>query len=64
MTQYLTDEEGKVRLKEMLEGVKAVMKLSADKQDFWQKMDIAYPKFDETFTLPFADLPRLEKPKK
>lgn len=64
MTQYLTDEDGKVRLKEMLEGVKTVMKLSSDKHDFWQKMDVAYPKFDESLTLPFADLPRLEKPKK
>lgn len=34
MTQYLTPEEGKPRLKEMLEGVKAIMRLSRDKNEF------------------------------
>ncbi|MCK1679537.1 hypothetical protein IVA87_08695 [Bradyrhizobium sp. 147] len=64
MTQYLTPEEGKGRLKEMLEGIKAIMKVSRDKHDFWEKMDIAYPKLDgDNFLLPFEDLPRLEKPK-
>jgi P63C domain-containing protein len=64
LTQYLTPEEGKPRLKEMLEGVKAIMRLSKDKHDFWEKMDIAYPKLnDQNVMLPFADLPRLQKPK-
>jgi hypothetical protein len=64
MTQYLTKEEGKIRLKELLEGTKAVMRLSRDKQDFWEKMDVAYPKLNtDNVLLPFADLPRLEKPK-
>jgi hypothetical protein len=64
LTQYLTPEEGKPRLKEMLEGVKAIMRLSTDKRDFWEKMDIAYPKLnDANLLLPFVDLPRLEKPK-
>jgi hypothetical protein len=68
MTQYLTPEEGKPRLKEMLEGVKAIMRLSKDKQDFWEKMDVAYPKHPkidlDEFVLPFPDLPRLPKPPK
>ncbi|WP_315743820.1 MULTISPECIES: P63C domain-containing protein [unclassified Bradyrhizobium] len=64
LTQYLTPEEGKPRLKEMLEGVKAIMRLSKDKYDFWEKMDIAYPKLnDANLLLPFDDLPRLGKPK-
>ncbi len=64
LTQYLTLEEGKPRLKEMLEGVKTVMRLSKDKREFWEKMDVAYPKLNKgSLLLPFADLPRLEKPK-
>jgi hypothetical protein len=60
----LTPEEGKPRLKEMLEGVKAIMRLSKDKHDFWEKMEIAYPKLnDANLLLPFVDLPRLERPK-
>jgi hypothetical protein len=42
----------------------AIMKISRDKHDFWEKMDIACPKLDgDNFLLPFEDLPRLEKPK-
>lgn len=65
MTQYLTPEEGKVRLKELLEGTKALMKVSKDKHDFWEKMDIAYPKLnkDNELLLPFPDLPRLKRPR-
>ena len=64
LTQYLTPEEGKIRLKELLEGTKAIMRISQDKQDFWTKMDVAYPKLnDDNVLLPFADLPRLERPK-
>ena len=38
-------------------------RLSRDKQDFWEKMDIAYPKFDNVDLLPFeGGLPRLQKP--
>ncbi|SFJ92022.1 hypothetical protein [Bradyrhizobium sp. cf659] len=45
-------------------GVKAIMRLSKDKHDFWEKMDIAYPKWnDANLLLPFDDLPRLGKPK-
>jgi len=55
--------DDKVRLKELLEGTKAVMRISEDKQDFWKKMDVAYPKLnDDNVLLPFAELPRLENP--
>ncbi|MBR0821673.1 hypothetical protein [Bradyrhizobium liaoningense] len=51
-------------MKEMLEGVKAIMRLSKDKHDFWEKMDIAYPKLNAAILLlPFDDLPRPRKPK-
>jgi P63C domain len=53
LTQYLTPEEGKKRLGEVLEGIKAVGRLSTDKLDFWRKMDIVYPKFDDIPLLPF-----------
>jgi hypothetical protein len=39
------------------------MKISRDKHDFWQKMDVAYPKLNGEDLLPFVDLPRLKKPK-
>jgi hypothetical protein len=68
MTQYLTPEEGKPRLKEMLEGVKAIMRLSRDKDDFWEKMDVAYPKHPkidlDELILPFPHLPLLPRPKR
>jgi hypothetical protein len=68
MTQYLTPEDGKPRLKEMLEGVKAIMRLSKDKTDFWEKMDVAYPKHpkidSDELILPFPHLPMLPKPKR
>jgi hypothetical protein len=64
LTQYLTDEDGKKRLRELTEGIKAVGRLSTDKNDFWEKMDIAYPKFESIDLLPFdGGLPRLQKPK-
>jgi hypothetical protein len=65
LTQYLTPEEGKVRLRELLEATKAIMKISKDKQDFWENMDVAYPKLgkDNELLLPFPELPRLTKPK-
>jgi hypothetical protein len=64
LTQYLTPEEGKIRLRELLEGTKAIMRISQDKKDFWTKMDVAYPKLnDDNVLLPFSELPRLEKPK-
>lgn len=63
MTQYLTPDEGKRRLREVTEGIMAVGRLSVDKHDFWEKMDIAYPKLDGMDLLPFdGGLPKKSKP--
>lgn len=60
LTQYLTLEEGKPRLRELLEGVKALMRISSDWTDFQDKLDLAYRKFDEPPYLPFdGGLPRI-----
>jgi hypothetical protein len=41
----------------------ALTKVSSDWPDFKDKLDIAYPKFDDTFTLPFENgRPRLANP--
>jgi P63C domain len=61
LTQYLTPEEGKPRLKELLEGVKALMKTSSDWQEFVRRLDTVYPRFGDTLQLPFNEQPRLEK---
>jgi hypothetical protein len=64
LTQHLTPEEGKPRLRELLEGAKALMRVSTDWDDFKSKLEIAFPRFEETMALPFAGgLPRLPKPK-
>ncbi len=63
LTQYLTDKEGKDRLRELTEGIMAIGRLSTDKTDFWEKMDIAYPKYSDLALLPFdGGLPRLRAP--
>jgi hypothetical protein len=62
LTQHLTPEEGKPRLRELLEGVKALMRVSSDWDDYNVKLDIAFPRFGETFVLPFdGGLPRLPR---
>lgn len=62
LTQYLTPEEGKPRLRELLEGVKALMRISTTWEDFTQKLDIAFPKLNSTLQLPFDTEPlRLSK---
>lgn len=62
LTQHLTPEEGKPRLRELLEGVKALMRISDHWKDFTYKLDLAYPKFDDTLLLPFnGGIPRLAK---
>ncbi|QCG93915.1 hypothetical protein E6C67_08165 [Azospirillum sp. TSA2s] len=55
LTQYLTPEEGKPRLKELLEGVKVLMKLSKTWPDFMSKLNEIYPRYDDTLYLPFND---------
>jgi hypothetical protein len=63
LTQHLSPEDGKPRLRELLEGVKALMRVSSDWDDYNVKLDIAFPRFDQTFILPFdGGLPRLPKP--
>lgn len=62
MTQYMTQEDGKPRLREMIEAVKALMRISTSWADFSEKLEIAYPRFDAVPLLPFDELPRLPKP--
>lgn len=52
MTQLLTIEEGKPRLRELLEGVKLLMRMSETWAEFVSKMDEYYPKFGDTLQLP------------
>jgi len=63
LTQYLTPEEGKPRLRELLEGVKALMRISADWDDYMAKLDIAFPRFGETYQLPFTSGTSVALPK-
>jgi hypothetical protein len=63
LTQYLTPEEGKPRLKEILEGVKALMRVSTNWDDFEVKLDMVYPNFNTTLQLPFDEaMPALPRP--
>ncbi len=63
LTQHLSEKDGKPKLKNLLEGVMALMKVSSDWQDFRDKIDIAYPRFDDVLVLPFeGGIPRLPKP--
>ena len=69
LTQYLTPEEGKPRLRELLEGVKALMRVSIEWDEFMMKLDMVYPNFNTTLRLPFDNglshegLPQLEMEK-
>lgn len=53
LTQYLTPEEGKPRLRELLEGVKLLMRMSGTWAEFMVRLNEFYPKFGETMQLPF-----------
>ena len=53
LTQYLTREEGKLALKELLGGVKILMFQSSEWDEFKIKLDQFYPRFGETLELPF-----------
>lgn len=55
LTQYLTPEEGKPRLRELLEGVKALMRVSNEWNEFVDKLDTVYPNFNTTLKLPFDE---------
>lgn len=63
LTQYLTPEEGKPRLRELLEGVKVLMQLSTEWKEFRTKLDLIYPRFDDTLQLPFEQVKKLPGPK-
>lgn len=65
LTQLLTPEEGKPRLRELLEGVKLLMRMSPDWATFKQKLDEFYPKVGDTLQLPLSggSAKQLPKPK-
>lgn len=52
LTQLLTPEEGKPRLRELLEGVKLLMRMSDNWAAFMLRMDEYYPKLGDTLQLP------------
>ncbi len=52
LTQYLTKEDGRLKLKETLGSVKMLMKMSVDWKDFMQKLDLYHPRFGNTLQLP------------
>jgi hypothetical protein len=64
LTQLLTPEEGKPRLRELLEGVKLLMRMSNTWPEFEQKLDEFYPALGDTLQLPLREgvgqLPRAE----
>jgi hypothetical protein len=59
MTQYMTPKDGKRRLGEMIEAVKALMRISKEWSGFMDHLDAAYPRFDAVPMLPFKELPKL-----
>lgn len=63
LTQYLTPEEGKPRLRELLEGVKALMRISTNWREFESRLDVVYPNLNKNLQLPFdGGLPKLGSP--
>jgi len=64
LTQYLTKEEGKLKLKELLGGVTILMRQSQDWKNFKVVLNEYYPKFGETMELPLSggQIFRLPKP--
>ncbi len=51
--QHLTQNEGYIALLQLLAGTKAVLRLSKNTDDYEQKMDQLFPRFNETMQLPF-----------
>jgi hypothetical protein len=62
LSQYLTPEEGKPEMSRLLEGVIVAMKLSTDWNDFKVKLDLLYPKFGDTYQIPFEPRRALPRP--
>lgn len=54
LTQYMTKDEGKLRLKELLGGVKLLMTQSPDWKHFKVLLDQYYPRFGDTMQLPLG----------
>lgn len=52
LTQFLTPENGKPQLERLLEGVILLMRMSVTWQEFRQKLDEYYPRYNETLQLP------------
>jgi hypothetical protein len=57
--QMLTDHVGHPKLREFLEGIKALMRISDSWATFQQHLKRAYPHFDENLQLDFLDRLRL-----
>ncbi len=53
LTQYLTKEEGRLALKELLGSIKMLMRQSPDWKSFMELLDEYHPRFDATLRLPF-----------
>ena len=53
LTPYMTAEEGKLRLKELLGGVKLLMAQSVEWKQFKVVLDQFFPKYGDTLQLPF-----------
>lgn len=51
LTQLLTPDDGQRRLRELLEGIKLLMRMSETWKDFTEKLDAYYPRFDEVSDL-------------
>ena len=63
LTQYLTKEEGKLKLKELLGGVTILMRQSQDWKNFKVALNEYYPKFGETMELPLSGGQSFKLPK-
>lgn len=57
--QMLTDHVGHPKLREFLEGVKALMRISPDWETFQEHLKRAYPHYDEQLQLSFIDKLRI-----
>lgn len=55
LTQYLTKEEGKLRLKELLGGVTILMRQAESWSKFKVELDKYYPRYGETMALPLDE---------
>lgn len=53
--QWLTDDHGHPRLREHLAGVVMLMKYSPNWNEFMNRLDREYPRFDDTLMLPFPE---------